>query len=57
MTIVKLPIIKFNYKFKNKKQARQEAIKALMNCINDTEILNEIEVKTKKGKLNGRKTK
>lgn len=55
MTEVKIPSIKFNYKFKNKKQAKQEAIKTLMNCINDIEILSTIKVKIKKDKLYDKK--
>ncbi len=44
MTKVTFPSITFNYEFKTKKQARQEAIRSFMNMINDSNILNEIEV-------------
>ena len=45
-TVITLPVITFNYSFKSAKEAKQESIRALMNCINDEEILNEIKVKT-----------
>jgi hypothetical protein len=48
MTKVTLPAITFNYKFKSKKEARQEAIRSLMSMINDKEILNEIKVENEK---------
>ena len=44
MTKITLPPITFNYKFKTKKQAKQEAIRAFMGMINDSDILGEIEV-------------
>jgi hypothetical protein len=47
-TKVTLPTITFNYKFKSKKEARQEAIRSLMSMINDKEILNEIKVENEK---------
>lgn len=48
MTKVTLPPITFSYKFKTKKQARQEAIKAFMSMINDSDILSEIKVENAK---------
>lgn len=44
-TEITLPKIVFNYTFKTKKEARQEAVKTLMACINDIAILKEIKVK------------
>jgi hypothetical protein len=43
-TQIVLPKITFNYKFKNKKEARQEAIRVLMSCIDDKSILKDIKV-------------
>ncbi len=48
MTKVTLPPITFNYKFKTKKQARQEAIRVLGALIDDVELLGEIKVETSK---------
>lgn len=48
MTKITLPVISFNYEFKTKKEARQEAIRAFMRCINDNTILNEIKVEMAK---------
>lgn len=48
MTTVTIPKLRFNTVFKTKKEARQEAIKALMSCINDEQILNAIKVSVKR---------
>jgi hypothetical protein len=44
-TQIRFPLITFNHTFKTNKQAKQAAIKALMGCIEDKDILKAFKVK------------